>query len=530
MKLKAIGSIKKVFILLLFLVLLPALFYSAYEINSLSSNERVIGEIYRQQLEVVLFSLNRYSWDVVSTWAGRISAVLNETPRSALEQRKRKFVEVLGGAPSVRAVFVKDRNAAEATLYTSDGRNGSSAERDYVRELLVENTDKIDRLARLSQADYRKIEPLSARGDGVPARDLGLAFIPARSEPEPELAGILLDERAFIRDVLRTRMLEAAGDQFVIAVVEKASPDPVFATSAVAVGDLKQQKQLWLFPDLSLGIRLRGATIEDFVRERFYGNLVLIILLDVVLLAGAWVLYRSVRRELELVRLKSEFVSTVSHELRTPLALIRMFAETLEMGRIRQGPRLKEYHATILREAERLTRLVNNVLSFSRMEAGKKSYDLKRCDLNGVVSDVLGTYSFHVKSQGFAPCIDLDQHLPAILADSEAVSEALINVIDNAMKYGGKEKYLAVRTGQTAEGAFVEVEDHGLGIAQEHQKKVFDTFYRVTSGAGNRGGGTGLGLALVKRIMEAHHGSVTLVSVPGKGSTFRLLFPTGSAR
>jgi len=244
-----------------------------------------------------------------------------------------------------------------------------------------------------------------------------------------------------------------------------------------------------------------------------------------VLAIGAWIVYRNMRREMELVKLKSDFVSNVSHELRTPLSLIRMFAETLEMGRLTNEEKKREYYTTILQETERLTRLVNNILNFSRMEAGKKEYHFEPIDVNGIISAVLDTYQLRLHTEGFTPEIELSHGLPFLSADKEAISEAIINVLDNAVKYSDKDKYLRIGTGTSAHGIFIEIEDHGIGIAPSHHEKIFETFYRVSSGLVHNTKGSGLGLALVKHIIDAHAGTVKVISSPGKGSTFRLEFP-----
>jgi two-component system phosphate regulon sensor histidine kinase PhoR len=254
----------------------------------------------------------------------------------------------------------------------------------------------------------------------------------------------------------------------------------------------------------------------------------LIGLLDLILIAGAWFVYRTVRHEVELAQLKSDFVSNVSHELRTPLSLIRMFGETLQMKRLTSEEKKQEYYDTIVHETERLTRLVNNILNFSRMEAGKKEYHLVQTNLNGIVENVLKSYESHLTQHGFVVASELDRQLPDVITDTESISEALLNIIDNAVKYSDKDKSITISTG-TADGmTFVEVQDHGIGIDPHHQKRIFEKFYRVSSGLVHNTKGSGLGLTLVKHIVDAHKGTVTVKSEPGKGSTFRLSFPIQS--
>jgi two-component system phosphate regulon sensor histidine kinase PhoR len=236
--------------------------------------------------------------------------------------------------------------------------------------------------------------------------------------------------------------------------------------------------------------------------------------------------YRNVRAQTELAWAKSAFVSNVSHELRTPLALIRMFAETLEMGRLKDEQKKQEYYRTILRETERLTHLVNNLLNFSRMEAGRKPYQLVPCSMRDIVRDVVTP---HLQHAGFTPVMELPHDDVVVAVDREAIAEALINLLDNAVKYSGPKKYLRVKVTHTANDVRVEVEDQGIGIAPQYHTMIFEAFFRVPSGFVQDTKGSGLGLSLVKHIMDAHGGRIELESVPDKGTTVRLLFPSRAA-
>ena len=246
---------------------------------------------------------------------------------------------------------------------------------------------------------------------------------------------------------------------------------------------------------------------------------------DVILILGLWMIYRNIQKEIRLAQIKSDFVSNVSHEIRTPLALISMFAETLEMNRATSEEKKQEYYSIIRNEANRLASIVNKILSFSKMEAGKIDYDKEPTDLNEVVEDILKTYDYHLRSQGFNWKLSLAENMPIVETDQSAVSEALINLLDNAVKYSNGSKEIEVKLGAEGQHAFIEVKDYGLGISQEDQKYIFDKFYRVPTGAVHNTKGTGLGLTLVWRIMQAHGGSVEVESLEDNGSTFRLIFP-----
>lgn len=524
-QLKNIGTKGKMASVLILLVMLPAIFYSAYEFTTLSRSERLIGDVYRQQLDVVLFSLNQYSWDVANSWANRIndavlsSAVFHKDLASSL-------VPFLNENSGIRCLFISKGTGSRPQIYQRQTRADTGA-RVTVRDItgsLERQSDVVQRLLKLQESGYRKINPIFIN-DSAGQRSLALIFASGKEGGSRPIVGIVINAERFVREVLARKMEEAGGNDFLLSVNRKNSDRTVYATGEVQAGGARQTKDLWLLPDYSIGIRLKGQTIEDVVRARFYWNLVLIALLNVVLIAGVWVVYRTVRREIELAQLKSDFVSNVSHEIKTPLALIRMFAETLQMKRVRSEPKKQEYYDTIVQETERLTRLINNILNFSRMEAGKKEYRFESIDLNEVIHGVLKNYCAHLEHEGFQVSEQTGGRLPHVKADTGAVSEALLNIIDNSVKYSRERKSLRVSTGVDHSMVYVEVEDRGIGIDPQQQKKIFEKFYRVSSGLVQEAKGTGLGLALVKHIVDAHKGTITLQSEVGKGSTFRLSFP-----
>ncbi|HMK38915.1 MAG TPA: HAMP domain-containing sensor histidine kinase, partial [Bacteroidota bacterium] len=383
----------------------------------------------------------------------------------------------------------------------------------------------IDRLLRLRTQNYRKIESCMLPDSSAGGGGVVLLFVMRGLRGNPALAGISLHRDKFVQEVLAERMRQAAAGEFVISVFRTSGGDRLYASEEGSGAQPEQRRQLWLFPDLTVGIRLKGETIQQVARSRVKRDLVIIVVLDAVLVTGIWVVYRSVRREMEFVRLKSDFVSNVSHDLRTPLALIRMYAETLALGRLSGEKKKREYYRTIVKETERLTHLVNNLLNFSRLEAGRRAYAMSPVDLNAAVRGVLESFSPHFGMEGFSPLVSLDPAIPPVRADAEAVQEVLINILDNAVKYSGAEKFLSVSTGLRPNGVCVEIQDHGRGIPPEYRESVFETFFRVPSPEDPGKKGSGLGLAIARHIMEAHGGKIELTSTPGKGSTFRLVFP-----
>jgi two-component system phosphate regulon sensor histidine kinase PhoR len=207
-----------------------------------------------------------------------------------------------------------------------------------------------------------------------------------------------------------------------------------------------------------------------------------------------------------------------------------MFAETLELGRVKTEEKKKEYYSILSNEANRLSRIVNKILNFSKMEAGKKTYSFSKVNINEVVQNIFSTYKFHLQNNGFSFSINSENNLPLIDADSEAISEALINLIDNAVKYSSEQKEIIINTGRSDGKIFVEVQDKGIGISQENQKRIYEKFFRVSTGLVHNTKGTGLGLTIVKHIMDAHNGEIKLKSNPGKGSAFRLEFKISNSK
>lgn len=227
----------------------------------------------------------------------------------------------------------------------------------------------------------------------------------------------------------------------------------------------------------------------------------------------------------ELNRLKSYFVSSVSHELKTPLTSIRLFAELLQSQKKVTPEQKQEYLEIIGGESERLTALIENVLDFAKVERGVKEYRFADVKLNELVQKVLKSLQYQFKIQQFQVQVDLYQQENIISADADAVTESLTNLLSNAMKFSREKKRVTVTTFCREGFAGVAVEDQGIGISKEDREHIFDPFYRAHEGTTRELAGTGLGLALVKHIIEAHQGKIEVRSKPGKGSTFTLLFP-----
>jgi len=247
------------------------------------------------------------------------------------------------------------------------------------------------------------------------------------------------------------------------------------------------------------------------------------------LLAAMWYVVRVARRELTLAEMKSSFVAGVSHELKTPLAAIRLFAETLQSGRVASEEKRNEYYAIIMRESERLTKLIDNILDFARIEAGRQEYVLDSQDVETIVRETYDAYRGQLDHDGFRHSLTVAEGLPRVDADRDAVAQVLVNLITNAVKYSADEKYLAIDvandTRRGRRGVLISMQDRGIGIKAEDRARLSEGFFRAADGRVRQKGGTGLGLALVRHIVEAHNGTLEMESRLVKGSTFRVFLP-----
>lgn len=266
--------------------------------------------------------------------------------------------------------------------------------------------------------------------------------------------------------------------------------------------------------------------LQTLLRHRQWAYAGTIGLSLVVVLAGLIVLLHAVRRETRTAAAKAEFLANVSHELRTPLASISYIGELLKSGRARTLDEARQLHDMLTEETDRLKNLIEDILEFSKIQSGKRLFSLNPIDLRDAVDQALHRFRGKAAARNFdisfAPSTD---PLP-IRADVSAVVQSVMNLLDNGTKYSGDSHRLAVTTGRTARDAWVAVQDFGVGIPREEHGKIFERFYRVDPALNRHSeGGVGLGLAMVKEIMDAHGGRVQLESKPGAGSTFFLWFP-----
>lgn len=361
-------------------------------------------------------------------------------------------------------------------------------------------------------------------------------LLPRGSNHEhPALAGFVYDEDYLKNSFFPKALNDALPDQNstdpshppLSLMVRKTKEQTPFVASGCWNGGLPEVEHGFdsVFPNLILGIRPYGTTIAELSNHWMRFAFLTLGALSLLMGGGMIFAYRNMSRELALARLKSDFVSNVSHELRTPLALIRLYAETLELGRLSSPSKHQEYYEIIRKESERLSSLINNILDFSRIEAGKKEYSFRETDIADLVRSTLDSYRFEIEQNGFEFEQKIDNNLPPLRVDREAIARSLLNLVNNAVKYSATEKYLGVHLYRRNGGVNLEVVDHGIGIPLKEQLKIFEKFYRVGDPLVHNTKGSGLGLSLVRHIVHAHGGVVVVESAPGRGSKFIITLP-----
>ena len=317
----------------------------------------------------------------------------------------------------------------------------------------------------------------------------------------------------------------AAGDPVIVAAMDsegrvvagRKAGMPTGAGHAVVRTAAESQLPWTLY----VAARPGGADPGTQARQRFLMLAAAIMVLFLV--AGAYFVARAIRRETEVSRMQSEFVSAVSHEFRSPLTSMRQLSEMLALGRVPQENRRQVYYETLVRETARLQRLVEALLNFGRMEAGARQYHFEEMDAASLVHRVVSEFEPQLTSAGRHIELRGEEDGCRIEADPEAMSVALRNLVDNALKYSWNKPSVWVEWGKENERVAIRVRDQGAGIAHDEMKAIFRKFVRGSAAAAGNVKGSGVGLAMVRHIVAAHGGEIQVESEPGEGSTFTVL-------
>jgi signal transduction histidine kinase len=470
------------------------------------------------------------------------------TPDTDAQEKEKKLDLILSKSPWLSHVFLFDEKSL--VFRTQPQQMGDK----YIRE-------EQERMAEsyhgwfgmegkmMVEGLHKKPRPINfytgqtKRADGDAYITTALFVLPQLSNDRVVLGGATFDacylQQTFFPEMLEElvtqKLIDQGGNRLAMMVYPADSEGgheikPLAASAGWGQGKPEVSRKFDdVFRGLALGIKYQGTSVEALGQTWVHRSFLILAILSLLIIGGLVLTKHIVSKEMALARLKSDFVSNVSHELRTPLALIRLYAETLELGRITTKEKKQQYYRIIRKESERLTALINNILDFSRIEAGRKEYEFRETDIAELVRNTLDSYRYQIEQQGFAFEESIDSNLPAVRVDREAIARALVNLVNNALKYSTDEKFLGVKLYRENGVVKLEVADRGIGIARRDQSKIFEKFYRAGDPLVHNTKGSGLGLSLVRHITHAHGGEVAVESAPGKGSKFTLSLPLASA-
>ena len=279
-------------------------------------------------------------------------------------------------------------------------------------------------------------------------------------------------------------------------------------------------------PGWRLALHLEGnSPLASAAAQRISYYLWMGITVVVVIAALSLLVTRMVTRQMKLTRLKNDLIATVSHELKTPLASMRALVETLLEGRCRNEQQKTEYLELVARENLRLSRLIDNFLTFSRMERNKRTFDLVNVRPADVARSAVDSVRERFESAGCAFEVEIADDLPVIVGDQDALVTVLLNLLDNACKYSEDEKHIRLRVFANGRNVSFEVSDRGIGMPRRVVRRIFDRFYQADRKLSRKTGGCGLGLSITRFLVDVHGGRIEVASRPGEGSTFTVVFP-----
>jgi signal transduction histidine kinase len=522
-------------------VVLPAaalVILSAVHLNEVQRDRGVEAAFQRDFNQVLAISekdINQKAYDLADDVRG-------EFP-SAGEACVETMDRILASHPYIAHIFVYEPGRGltfrsqpsrlKEPMFHGEAEDFSSMTAGWMQ---VEYKDELKGLEEMSQhgKTYSFFNSSAPRGEKHLYQNVATFLAKDSSGGHKAIAGMVFDAE-YLSDRFFPEMLEtllshqeekSERNHVVLMVHPRHESAPLAASVGWDGGEPEVERNLeGAFPGLTLAIKMHGTTLAALGQHFVHTSFLILGAISLLLTGGIVMTHRNISREMALARLKSDFVSNVSHELRTPLSLIRLYAETLEMGRLKSPDKYQEYYSIIRKESERLTALINNILDFSRIEAGRKEYDFRQTDMRELVRNTLESYRYQIEQSGFAFEEKIAEDVPPLSVDREAMARSLLNLVNNALKYSQDQKYIGVNLFRDNGSVKLEVVDHGIGIPPTEQQKIFDKFYRVGDPLVHNTKGSGLGLALVRHIVRAHGGDVVVDSVPGRGSKFTINLP-----
>ena len=525
-------------------VLLPAaalIVVNFYQLQTFKRDKVLEKTIDRDFQEVLAISEKKMNKKIYA----KVDEAREMFPAPEDAEREEKLKEILSQNPVFTHAFLFDEEGD--VFQTQPSQENDKYVREEHDQLLdsyrtwfsskTETKSLVEMLQKNAQHIYFSAGQ-TKRADGLGYLLTAVFVLPKVAGDRRVIGGVTFDPcymkgtffPAMLEESVKDKSAEQSGNSIAM-IIYHLDPDmsevrPLAATAGWGEGKPEVSRKFEdVFKGLSLGLKFQGTSVQQLGESWMHRNFIVLGILSALIIIGLVLTKHVVSKEVALAKLKSDFVSNVSHELRTPLALIRLYAETLELGRITTKEKKHDYYKIIRKESERLTGLINNILDFSRIEAGRKEYEFRETDIADLVRNTLDSYRYQIEQQGFTLREEIDESLPSVCVDREAIARALLNLMNNALKYSPNEKYLRVKLYRENGSVKLEVEDHGIGITSREQTKIFEKFYRTGDPLVHNTKGSGLGLSLVRHISDAHGGSIDVDSIPGQGSRFTLTLP-----
>jgi signal transduction histidine kinase len=528
-------------------IVLPAAALMGFSIWNLKHIQRdqAIEAAIQRDFSYVLKIAEKKSWEKANEL---VAPVRKEFPDLDAGPKTKAILEhVLLRHPEYSYAALYDKKSNQLISRTQPGHDQDAIYCEYAEDdikmlgtwLPVESSSMVKHLHMMEEKGE---QPVAFYGGWTPRGNQNgywnIAYFLLPGAPKDRVAlGVVAFEEDYVRknflpavmkDVLmgKSSVLKADANPPAMMIHQVKEYNP-WVASANWDGGKPEAERVFadIFPSMVLAIKYQGTTVADIGKRFLRYNYIVLAALSILMVGGIWLTYRNVSREMTLAKLKSDFVANVSHELRTPLALIRLYAETLELGRLKDKEKYQEYFRIIREESERLTALINNILDFSRIEAGRKEYEFQETNLGELVHSTLESYRFQIQQNGFAFEEKISPDIPPVKVDREAIARSLLNLVNNALKYSKDRKFIGVSLYRSDSSINLEVQDRGIGIPANEQEKIFEKFYRCGDPLVHNVKGSGLGLSLVRHIARAHGGDVLVESEPEKGSKFTIALP-----
>jgi signal transduction histidine kinase len=535
---------KKLTILAAVGVFLPVLALTYMQYRSLAELQNTTKGAFkdnvRQGFTLVQRQMRQHLQDVATQTLNPIDNLHLSSPADAAQIEK-YFAEIKRSHPELDEIFAftysndKQQTNTFAYLYSDKFLKVAQADFTPTQSYLLSLFEK----ARMAQSFIDGNRNYLFTYDSCATCPPGMREGTYLFYPLPELnkgeqrgfAGVMLAE-GFVRDGLIARTIaeiskghEGTSVPAIAITISDDNSHVLYSNGAAQNGYILRSNFDPPFSSWKAEAGFKNTNLEALARDSFLHSAEATILVLLILLGGIALTLRATDREARLAQAKSNFVASVSHELKTPLSLLSLFSEILELGRVKDEEKKLEYYRIIRHESLRLNKMIDNILDFSKIEAGRKTYNFAEADMAEVIENVLSSYRYQISNSGFDVQTNIQPRLPPVLIDREAMAQAISNLLDNAIKYSGEVKQLAIAAEKVGSNLFVEIADHGIGIPRAEQEKIFEKFYRVGNGLVHDVKGSGLGLSLVMHIIEAHKGTISVESDVGKGSRFTILLP-----